>query len=100
MLRFINKQILAGLAREAVLSYIQQGKPVPQTLDGVVEVLSTVLSKKEIELYGKFAWIDDVTQEVVQWLLSEDPMRSWFAGCEMGRVLIEAKEKAAGRRAS
>ena len=93
MLRFISKRIFVGLAREAVLGYIQQGKQVPQTLDGVEEVLSTVMSKKEIELYGRIAWVDEATQEVVQWMLGAEPMRSWFAGCEMGKELIEAQEK-------
>jgi hypothetical protein len=94
MLRFINKEILGGLAREAVLGYIQQGKPVPQTLDGVEEVLGTVLSKGEILLYGRFSWIDEVSQDTVQWMLSAEPMRSWFAGCEMGQMLIKAEQEA------
>lgn len=100
MIRFFTKDIFVGLMRKAVLGYIQQGKQVPQNWEEVETLMLTVLSEKELRVYDNRPWIEEVTQELTLWLLSEDPMRSWFRGCELGREIIEAEEKAVGRRAS
>jgi hypothetical protein len=100
MVRFITKDVFIGLMREAVLGYIQQGKQCPQTWEEVETLMLTVINEKEVKIYNERPWTDEATQEVICWLLSEDPMRSWFRGCELGREIIEAEEKAVGRIAS
>lgn len=94
MFRFINKSILIGLGREAVCNYILQGKPAPNSDAELHEFLLTILTEREIEIYGKVSWLDEAVQEVTLWMLSAEPMRSWYGSCELGKFIIDAQNEA------
>ena len=89
MFRFINANIFVGLAQEAVLGYIKEGKAAPTTWEGVEQMLLTVMDEKELARLDRMPRIDEANTMLMLWLVENETTKPWFEASPLGELLKE-----------